>query len=250
METNKKVQVIILRTKDKNSRLIKSDAYSGVRNILIYQNNKSFKNDRKHHLRERFHLYFTSDDEIKEGDWYVIKQLSKNYQVATQPCKKEEIELQSKFDCKKIIATTDKSLTIGEENSWKNRKDILYPNTLPQPSQAFIRKYCESGGIDEVLVEYEKNEQVRSLAKFELNSNYGNPSIKKTKEQIDNLYKLSKSYKIKVDQYNTITIHPIKDSWSREEVIELCRKAIDYAKGVTSTTYLDDRFDNWIEKNL
>jgi hypothetical protein len=82
------------------------------------------------------HLYILSDDEIKEGDWY-IKELFNTlkydwYKVVTE---------RFPNDYKKIIATTDKSLD------------------LPQPSQSFIEKYVEEYNkgnvIAEVLVEYE-----------------------------------------------------------------------------------------------
>ena len=100
------------------------------------------------------YLYIISDDEIKEGDYYI---LSTN---------KPLIVLKSTgdgdyFNCNKIIATTDTSLKIEIDG---NRGDLLpdvsFDINLPQPSQQFIEKYIEEYNkgnvITDVLVEYEE----------------------------------------------------------------------------------------------
>ena len=74
------------------------------------------------------HLYFTTDEEIKEGDWMMNLNGDTIYQHFGNGGDFEQWN--------KIIATTDPKLE------------------LPQPSQAFIKAYCEQGGIDEVDVEY------------------------------------------------------------------------------------------------
>ena len=76
------------------------------------------------------HLYFTTDEEIKEGDWMMNLNGDKIYQHFGNGGDFEQWN--------KIIATTDPELE------------------LPQPSQAFIKAYCEQGGFDEVDVEYEE----------------------------------------------------------------------------------------------
>ena len=105
------------------------------------------------------HLYFLSDEEIKEGDIvkipcgigrvkelhyklgndnpsYIVEDLI----ILSLRYDQKENEFQTNSfrfeDVKKIIASTDESLK------------------LPRPSNEFIKKYCELGGIDEVLVEY------------------------------------------------------------------------------------------------
>ncbi|MEX0595972.1 MAG: hypothetical protein WD512_05670, partial [Candidatus Paceibacterota bacterium] len=111
--------------------------------------------------------------------------------------------------CKKVIATTDESLKIPHEN----HPDVLPAWSLPKPSQAFIKKYCEVGGIDLVLVEYEEI----------LIPNNENGGMGYT-EQYEN--------KPKVNSYNEITIHPIKESWSREEIENLILKIVkDISEG-------------------
>ena len=91
------------------------------------------------------HLYIISDDEIKEGDWFV--NIRKNTihlcnGVNNNICSGQNHgEYHGKFECKKIISTTDKSLE------------------LPQPPQQFIEEYIEEYNqeniITDVLVEYE-----------------------------------------------------------------------------------------------
>ena len=77
---------------------------------------------------QAYHLYFTTDEEIKEGDWMMNLNGDAIYQHFGNGGDFEQWN--------KIIATTDPELE------------------LPQPSQAFIKAYCEQGGFDEVDVEY------------------------------------------------------------------------------------------------
>lgn len=80
-------------------------------------------------------IYITTDDEIKEGDWYYWPVTKTVQRLKLTEIEKEYGKSLSK-DCKKIIATTDPEFN------------------LPQPSKAFIEEYCKAGGIDEVDVEY------------------------------------------------------------------------------------------------
>ena len=95
------------------------------------------------------HLYILSDEEIKQGDWILdIKNPIKPRQVKTKHL------LEDLFDTeKKIIATTDSSLTreifgLGET--------AMCP--LPKPPQSFIDKFVEQYNkenvIENVMVEY------------------------------------------------------------------------------------------------
>ena len=123
------------------------------------------------------HLYFLSDDKIKEGDWYIDKLgiVQQCESIRDNPLTGPQSSIGSVggkgFDkwstqyqnrdykdldnCFKIVATTDESLVINING---NRGDLLpdvsFDITLPRPSNEFIKKYCELGGIDEVLVEY------------------------------------------------------------------------------------------------
>lgn len=145
------------------------------------------------------HLYITSDDEIKGGDWFITTynkgKLYKADRITSLPGDKYGNEVwfgnsptsTQQYFCRKVIATTDKSLTI------------------PSPSKTFIEKYCELSGIDEIDVEYY----------LPLGENPNIPSF------------MQEKLSLKISSNNTITIHPIKDSWSRDEVMKLMVLAYD-----------------------
>lgn len=91
------------------------------------------------------HLYITSDDEIKEGDWYYTP--SKR---SIEQCIKQLLIIKDSINDivqLKILATTDKSLTIKSEKAGENS---CY-NPLPQPSYRFIQSYIESYNKGNIL---------------------------------------------------------------------------------------------------
>ena len=164
---------------------------------------------------ENQHLYFLSDEEIKEGD-YVIEDIGG---VVYGPIDRESIV----ENPKKIIATTDTSLRLTEIVKEDDSIEFPYITSLPQPSQSFIQKFVEEYNkgnvITEVLVEYE----------------------------VDDGYMEVKSYLKVNSKDNTITIRKAKDSWSREEVIELLHRRMEYTFG---GDYDKSTTDKWIEENL
>ena len=221
----KKVKVVMLPTKDEKSRLWKQF------NELVY-----FAAGWVTKYNVPQHLYFLSDEEIKEGDWYIAfgnsgisllqcYKVKDGFLVATDT---EKYSFDT-YKCKKIIATTDPSLVISEFSHYSQdlMKVAVYKNrSLPRPSDSFIKKYCELGGIDEVLVEYE-----------EVKSEYNYPGWFRLKEAPD----------------NTITIKPIKNSWNKEEVINKIKKFNDEAMliaGIVTKVLNQDSLDKWIEENL
>ena len=213
------------------------------------------------------HLYILSNEEIKEGDWFlsnlneILKCTKKEdkfiwYERLTVP-KVSEIaqpfSIHINLKPKKIIATTDKSLNPklykdNEENAgfggyyiWKNgvvgkpqylSKENYNKFCLPQPSQSFIQKFVEEYNkgnvITEVMIEYET---------------YFNhaPRGGSHEEPLWDIY-------LKINpKDNTITIRKIKDSWTREEVVKLINKIseeVDFESATQKT------IDKWIEENL
>jgi hypothetical protein len=183
------------------------------------------------------HLHFLSDDEIKEGDWV--------YRFNSKDIFKADsflihlIEKGSTENCKKIIATTGKNL-MWLDKSEKN-PELARPNglwkCLPQPSEGFIQKFVDSYNsgkpITEVDVEYEKIKQALSVIP------------KKTKNGTDYTeveWEFQETLKVNPKD-NTITIKKVKDSWSREEVINLLQQFNNDKSGVFDCT-------GWIEENL
>jgi len=164
-------------------------------------------------LLERQHLYILSDEEIKDGDWCynslldIIVQADWNL-VGNSP------------NLKKIITSTDKTVCYPVGNG-----NIDSSDPLPRPSDDFLKKYCELGGIDKVLVEYET---------------IFLPKEAKPSEQ-------EHCFELKVANDNTITIKPfeVKESWNNEEVKVLLRAFYE------DHCFTNINVDHWIkEKNL
>ena len=235
----KRRTVVMLSTNQKaeNCILIHEDTYRKD----MYWNKHYMTQD---YLRSKnitsHHLYIISDEEIKEGDWYLVKlyKLGENDNEGTwtvEQCKsiteqtwinKTSVDKTRHIDnCKKIIATTDKSLIISKSINGVMGNTGTITDYFPQPSQAFIQKYIEEYNkgnvITDVMVEYNK---------FEEPTTDGN-----SEKYIE--------YELKVSSDNTITIRRIKDSWNREEVIELAHKLL-------FRNTLEKQLNEWIEKNL
>ena len=218
----KRVKVVMLPTNEK------AQLWLSKGNALTLWG-KENNNDK---LGANQHLYFLSDEEIKEGDWYISAMKS----IISQHNGTEKLP----DGWKKIIATTDKSLVDTIHNPAEEFKHIW---ELPQPSQSFIEKYVEEYNkgnvITEVMVEYDYrvksgtiDEHKKGLAGYEY-------------------------FELKVNpKDNTITIRKTKDSWNREEVVKLLEEIHDmsyencqYDYSLTATArYVN--VDKWIEENL
>jgi hypothetical protein len=129
-----------------------------------------------------FHLYFLSTDKICEGD-YIIE---------------DETDLFGPYEKGNILENNYK-VVIASTNPLLN---------LPKPSDSFIQKYIEEynkgSKITKVMVEYWCGEQT-------CNCN--------SRQQ--DCFRAKNNLIPKVDKNNQITITKVKNSWSREEVIEL-----------------------------
>ena len=189
------------------------------------------------------HIYFTSDEEIKEGDWYIVNGFVKQCISIKLYCGidyflKDKLGNEDLMKyCKKIIASTDK-LVIG----WDYKNDIpdgdLYNEFLPQPSIAFIEKYISEYNkgniIEKVMVDYFKIH-----VGWEPDYSFEDEGIEGSKETYQFILNVSKD--------NTITISKVKDSWSREEVIEFTTELRHFINSGNKSIY---DVDNWINKNL
>lgn len=111
----------------------------------------------------------------------------------------------------KVIASTDPSLN------------------LPIPSQSFIEEYTseytKGNKIEEVLVEFEAYD--------------GYPPVSFMPDTL------------KVNpKDNTITIKRVKDSWTRDEVTNLCENAYDSGRYSIIHKDIEQTFDKWVKTNL
>ena len=154
-------------------------------------------------------LYITSDEKPVDGDWVIPNNPeygNRIWKYTPAPCPMPYWGCAD--NCKKIIVTTNKSLG------------------LPSPSDGFVKKfinrYNAGNPITEVMVEYE--------GKSGIILSYGRGII-------------PPDIHLKVDKNNCITITSVKDTWTREEVISLCRDCFE-----NSCKY--STFNEWIEQNL
>lgn len=173
------------------------------------------------------HLYILSDEEIKEGDWCIDPEVCELFQCK-QNLSHEDVYIDTNdkirythcdpHEVYKIITSTNPELN------------------LPRPSDAFLKAYCEKGGVNGVLVEYKYETITTGSDEFNLSEE-------------DQLM-------LKVASDNTITIKPIRSSWSREEVIKLLKEAKSSIREHTGVDncgcccYCSLDFDKWIEQNL
>lgn len=206
MSTFKKCKVVMLPTKEK--------ARFGDM-ILTHDNNLLiFKHQRCTEINQ--HLYITSDDEIKQGNWFIDK---------TNKIWQHNGKVQPYKGSTKIIATTNFNFSIkGEFNHRLNE----IQNIIFQPShsfvEVFVREYNKGNVITDILVEYEWNggragdyEQIPKI----------NPKD------------------------NTIIIKNVKDNWNRKDIALLFNKFGSCVyENYTKNQTIKDFTDKWIEENL
>ena len=132
-------------------------------------------------------LYFLSDDPIEEGNYY-YSESAKQVKVATAKNAKDHyFTLDAGFHStwKKIIASTNPDLN------------------LPRPSQGFVKKYCEKGEIDKVMVKFDELETIMEKTQFP------------------------------VTHKNTITIRPLKEESTEQKIINLYEEIL-FGSKITS----------------
>ena len=180
------------------------------------------------------HLYILSDEEIKENEFdKLLKQglyfESSNGKIITNS------RVKTIGIYKKIIATTDKSLNINlgkEYHPFDTQGGLLCTRLcpFPHPSQSFINKFVEK---------WNSNTPIKFV-----NVEYDCDHSQMPNKVIDVL---------KVDKNNEITITPIKDSWSREEVIALLTKSMKECEEYELFNHWCGEYRNlnkWLEENL
>lgn len=199
-------QVIMLPTENK------SNFYTliGNQNQQLYLSKDTIVRDM---LQQNQHLYILSDEKPKKGNWVYNPIQNIIFQVKTK-----EIH----YTNKKIIATTDTSLYQYGMHS-EGRIKIPFTQISQDFIEYFIKEYNKGNIITEVDVEYnEINISACTCDNLDCpNSYYDGIDYACSKKFEDgNFWK--KEIELKLSKDNTITIHPIKDSWSRKEVDEIC----------------------------
>jgi len=222
VDMKKKVKAVMLPTEDKKTNLIFNDA-----NHLCYQSNKSFKNDRK--SRKRFHIYITSDDKIKEGDWYYHSIAKEIRQWDTS------LEFIAYEICSKVIATSDESLKI------KDFPELINSATrsLPNVSQSFLKEFVKSGGKKDWEVDYYFKGRCKDPMVCLRGCSVSDGSCRHLEY---------KKEAIKLDLNNCIILSAVEEKmYSKDKFIESLHSYWDkmHGKGHQNISMI-----NWIKENL
>ncbi|MCK9273206.1 hypothetical protein M0P65_06700 [Candidatus Gracilibacteria bacterium] len=118
------------------------------------------------------------------------------------------------FNCHKVIATTDPSLN------------------LPLIHQSFIEEYVEKQGkINELMINLIDVGGEEWMGDDYTGEPYWNEILK-----------------VEVNKDNEVIIHPVKESWTREEILSFIGKM--QANNIIKSMVLADDFNEWITKNL
>lgn len=221
----KKFAVVMLATD-------KSELYLAD-NILIKTSIPLSKN-KEHNLVPQ-HLYFISDEEIKEGDHILCMygntidtwSIHTDYQMASgHEC------------CKKIIASTDKSLKLSTTD------DIYegFLKSIPQIPESFIKAYIKAYNEGNVIKEVElEMKTVRDVSMPDEALHY--------RGGWRDIITTNSSNEVQI-------IHSSKDSYTREEVTNLLFKFasenIVFGREImhSSEEYSLDDIKDYIEDNL
>lgn len=136
--------------KDRNVVMLPTEKAANIGDIVSRNNRSELAivnpltiNDPNKNKHQTEHLYITSDEEIKEGDWCILFKDHKNYLYQSLDT--------DNSNAKKIIATTDEQITA----------DFSTPGTTFVPSipksflQSYVKAYNDGNPITEVMVEYE-----------------------------------------------------------------------------------------------
>jgi len=165
------------------------------------------------------HLYILSDEEIKEGDWFIVGkrlvQATLNGGTLGYTSFNKVAFLWIKPHHKKIIATTDKSLSIN-----KNMKLDLTLISIPRIPESFIESYVKADGkIDEVELEHHDNRDYNpsTFPDVRLKLTENNEVIVHSKEEKSEFEKCKESIWYFMTKYAIINGKPFKTLMKEEE---------------------------------
>jgi hypothetical protein len=148
----KLAQLYLLPSKDEDGYSIKK----GIKNGHTYMQWDNL-GECPYGFYNPYHLYFTSDDVIEGGDWYINTETKILWQCTND--KAEIMACNELSNARKIIATTDNNLSIECNMCASEEITRAYTckcKSTPKPSRAFLNGYCrKQGEIGDVMVEYE-----------------------------------------------------------------------------------------------
>jgi hypothetical protein len=195
MNLKKKCSVVMLPTNEKAVVFLTKDKLEYHKSFTEHGQTNLTKMHISNHIKP-YHLYILGDDKIEKNDWFIYNdKLFNEFKTTITPTVTVQIryyptkDLSEQFieiyisDCKKITASTDKSLN------------------LPQPSPQFIQKYCD---------EYNKGNQITDVMVEYCQIGAGVPGYPKTlKDAI---------FVPQIDKNNCITVTKIKEQYTLKEI--------------------------------
>lgn len=159
----KKRHKIVMLQSEKASKFYKCIKRTGDYHFNTKENtlHLDFKSEPSKEYFEPQHLYILSDEEIKEGDWYI----SPKFHNSIHQWSKDNISTDKQR--KKIIATTNPDL--WGKNFTERDKEIWYDG-IPKISLDFVERYAKEYNkgniIKEVMLEYECSQGFSSCDKI------------------------------------------------------------------------------------
>lgn len=219
----KKTYKVVMLSTEKESNLWLRN------NKLEYNCSPSFKINPQH-------LYITSNEKIKEGDWCIYDKTNivfKAYNIKSKTVvQASDLEEYHISFCKKIIATTDKSLRYVEEVTGITKLPLTF--NIPQIPESFIKAYIESYNSSNPITEVN--------LEMTLNGSF---------EKAVSADEMELSYQVKTRDDNTVIIHKSK-VYSLEEVKDLLHQAARFGRLTHKEDIgrMPDLTNQWIEETL
>jgi hypothetical protein len=242
MENRKRAKVHMLPTDKAENCIIKFNSGGAMEYHRQYFTQEYLRTASR--SAKSFHLYITTDEGVmlEINDWVITTLNGESYVEQLTPTWKNLLGSTRL----KIIASTDPKL-IKCSCRIENGDKIEYfiePcdkncfNKIPQPSQDFIKAYCEQGGIDEVDVEYTKF--TNSIPECDYDPTMGICSVcSDVADCIHDTY----TYKLKLNPDNTIIIHPVEEKMYSLE--EICKASMYFA--YTSHQWTETEIEAWVK---
>lgn len=195
------------------------------------------------------HLYILSDEEVKEGDWF----LHVDSTLPPNKITKHMLQLIKDgvaiLNIKKIIATTDKSLI-------NIKRPLVVTRELPHIPDSFINifidEYNKQNIIKQVLVEYVKKYHCCACGHNQYDDQDCNICLSS---------KVTECTQLVVNTYNNIVVKPVKTNWNKEEVAKVIYDVLQATgveikaemKFINSRSHIEfdgGDLEKWIEDNL
>jgi hypothetical protein len=210
-----KCAVVMLTTESKSNGIFYLDDVN-------YIPEKAQIEPKKTKWNEAQHLYITSNRPTKDGDWFLEDDnVLRRYNPTSRKDISNGLSIIGDYD-KKIEATTDPSLAISKPTGTSFPDKYL--ERLPQIPESFIKAYVES-------------------------YNAGKPITEVLLETVQTRGIKPDDFMINTRTDNTVIIHHIKDSYTRDEVLNILSS---FNEHLWNQSYMRNRYGTvgeWFEKN-